>query len=103
MRLFHDILQRIEQREAVVLTSQEVCEMVRSGQKETLLEVDVVTAATRAVMSGTYAVLSFPVAEPGRFRRAISARLNGIPAFVGHAPTRTWELWTSLFMEQCID
>ncbi|MDD1753676.1 MAG: methanogenesis marker 16 metalloprotein [Methanotrichaceae archaeon] len=86
MRSLHDILQRIEQREAVVLTSQEVCEIVSSGQKETLLEVDVVTTATRAVMSGTYAVLSFPVAEPGSFRRAIGSRLNGVPAFVGPCP-----------------
>jgi putative methanogenesis marker 16 metalloprotein len=86
MRSFHEILQRIEQRKAVVLTSQEVCEMVSSGQEETLLEVDVVTTATRAVMSGTYAVLSFTVTEPGGFRRAINARLNGIPAFVGPCP-----------------
>ncbi|MCJ7445541.1 MAG: methanogenesis marker 16 metalloprotein [Methanotrichaceae archaeon] len=86
MRSFSEILKHIEQREAVVLTSHEVCDLVSTGQKEMLMDVDVVTTATRAVMSGTYAILSFHVAEPGSFRSASSIELNGIPGFVGPCP-----------------
>ncbi|MDD1758253.1 MAG: methanogenesis marker 16 metalloprotein [Methanotrichaceae archaeon] len=86
MRSFSEILKRIERKEAVVLTSKEVCDLVSSDQKEKLLEVDVVTSATRAIMSGTYAILSFHVAEPGSFRSANSVELNGIPGFVGPCP-----------------
>ncbi len=81
-----EILKRIEKGEAIVLTSQEACDLVRSGEEAELREVDVVTAATRAVMSGTYAVFSFPVAGPGSFSRAARVWMNGVPAFPGPCP-----------------
>ncbi|HII07633.1 MAG TPA: methanogenesis marker 16 metalloprotein, partial [Methanotrichaceae archaeon] len=56
------------------------------GERLTLEDVDVVTCATRAIMSGTYAVFSFPVAKAGSFLRAKSAWLNGVPAEVGPCP-----------------
>ncbi|NYT02876.1 MAG: methanogenesis marker 16 metalloprotein, partial [Methanosarcinales archaeon] len=56
------------------------------GEKPGMQDVDVVTTATRAVMSGTYAVLSFPVAEPHTFLRASRAWLEGVPAQVGPCP-----------------
>ena len=37
-------------------------------------------------MSGTYAVLSFPVARPGSFLRAKRVWINGIAAQVGPCP-----------------
>ena len=51
-----------------------------------LNDVDVVAIAIWATMSGTYAVLSFPLAAPGSFVRASSARINGVPAFPGPCP-----------------
>ena len=63
MRPLSEILGRIEQGKSVVMTSQEVCELVDAGETEKLKDVDVVTTATRAVMSGTYAFSSFPVAH----------------------------------------
>ena len=86
MRSFFDISKRIERSMAVVMTSQEVCDLVRSGEPDKLKEVDVITTATRAVMSGTYAVLSFPVACPGSFSRATEVWINGITAQVGPCP-----------------
>jgi putative methanogenesis marker 16 metalloprotein len=56
------------------------------GEKARLENVDVVTTATRAVMSGTYAVFSFPVACPGTFLRAKKVWMNGIAAQVGPCP-----------------
>ena len=85
-RSFSEIQRRIKQGNAVVLTSQEVCDLVALGGASRLKDVDVVTTATRAVMSGTYAVLSFRVAEPGAFSRAERVWINGVAAQVGPCP-----------------
>jgi putative methanogenesis marker 16 metalloprotein len=83
---FSEILERIERGEAVVLTAEEVSRLVEDEDRSSLDEVDVVTTATRAVMSGTYALLTFPVAGPGSFLRAKNVWLNGISAQVGPCP-----------------
>lgn len=85
-RSFSEIQKRVKQGDAVVLTSQEVCELVASADASRLMEVDVVTTATRAVMSGTYAVFSFRVAEPGTFLKAERVWINGVAAQVGPCP-----------------
>jgi putative methanogenesis marker 16 metalloprotein len=85
-RSFSEIRAKVERGDAVVLSAQEVREILDDGETLTLEDVDVVTSATRAVMSGTYAVLSFPVAEAGSFLRAKRAWLNGVPAGVGPCP-----------------
>jgi len=85
-RSLAEINARIERGDAVVLTSQEVCDLVRSGEDLGIQDVDVVTTATRAIMSGTYAVISLPVAEPGSFVRAVRAWINGVPAAAGPCP-----------------
>jgi putative methanogenesis marker 16 metalloprotein len=85
-RSIAEINGKIERGEATVLTSQEVCKMVREGEDLTLDQVDVVTCATRAIMSGTYSVLSFPVAKPGSFVRARRAWINGVKACIGPCP-----------------
>jgi putative methanogenesis marker 16 metalloprotein len=68
------------------MTAQEVCDAVLGGEDLTLRDVDVVTTATRAIMSGTYAVLSFPIGEPCSFTRAERAWINGVPASIGPCP-----------------
>jgi putative methanogenesis marker 16 metalloprotein len=85
-RTIAEINERIKSRDAVVLTAQEVCDIVKDGGEIALKDVDVVTTATRAIMSGTYAVLSFPVAEPGTFVRAEKVWINGVPACIGPCP-----------------
>ena len=70
----------------MVMTAEEICRLAESGDDSLLNEVDVVTTATRAVMSGTYAVLSFPLAQPGSFLKARRAWINGIEAQVGPCP-----------------
>ncbi len=86
VRSHFEILERIEHGQAVVMTSQEVCDLVEKGERARLEDVDVVTTATRAVMSGTYAVFSFSVACPGTFLRARKVWMNGIAAQVGPCP-----------------
>jgi putative methanogenesis marker 16 metalloprotein len=81
-----EINEKINRGDAIVLTAQEVGDMVKGGEDLTLKDVDVVTTATRAIMSGTYAVLSFPVAGPCSFIRAERAWINGVPASIGPCP-----------------
>jgi len=85
-RSFSEIGAKVARGDAIVLTAQEVGEALADGGRLAPEEVDVVTCATRAVMSGTYAVLSFPAASPGSFVRAKGARLNDVPALVGPCP-----------------
>ncbi|HOO54882.1 MAG TPA: methanogenesis marker 16 metalloprotein [Methanothrix sp.] len=85
-RSFSEIRAKVDRGEAVVLSAQEVRKILDEGERLSLEDVDVVTCATRAVMSGTYAVLSFPVAKPGSFLRARRAMLNGVLAEVGPCP-----------------
>ncbi len=86
MRSYSEIIGKIERGEAVVMTAEEVSCLVGADDKSGLKEVDVVTTATRAVMSGTYVVFSFPVAGPGSFLRAKKVWVNDIPAQVGPCP-----------------
>lgn len=86
MRSIEEINERIRRGEATVLTAEEVRDLVDEGAVTELQDVDVITTATRAVMSGTYAVLSFRFAEQDSFIRALSARINGVPAYVGPCP-----------------
>jgi putative methanogenesis marker 16 metalloprotein len=83
---YREICEKVKRKEAVVMTAAEVSELVYGGQSSGLSEVDVITTATRAVMSGTYAVLSFPVARPASFLRAKRAWINGVAAQVGPCP-----------------
>ena len=85
-RTVAEITDKLERGEAVVMTAEELCTSVRSGEDVKFEDVDVVTSATCGVMSGTYAVLSFPVAERDTFERASKVSLNGVPAFVGPCP-----------------
>lgn len=88
-RSIEDIRKKINEKTAVVMTSQEVCDLVERGEKVTAKDVDVVTTATRAIMSGTYALLSFPVESPFSFKRASKVFLNGVPAHVGPCPNES--------------
>jgi putative methanogenesis marker 16 metalloprotein len=85
-RTVAEINAKIERSDAVVLTAQEVLEITKSGERLALNDVDVVTTATRAIMSGTYAVFSFPIAQPCSFIRAERVWINGVPASVGPCP-----------------
>ncbi|MCQ1536367.1 methanogenesis marker 16 metalloprotein [Methanosarcina sp. KYL-1] len=85
-RTIPEIQAKIDSGEAVVLTAAEISERVRAGEELGLEDVDVVTTATRGIMSGTYAVLSFKVSEPDSFVRASEVLLNGVPAVVGPCP-----------------
>jgi putative methanogenesis marker 16 metalloprotein len=85
-RTVAEITEKLERGEGVVMTAEELCNSVRSGEDVRFEDVDVVTSATCGVMSGTYAVLSFQVAARDAFERASKVSLNGVPAFIGPCP-----------------
>jgi putative methanogenesis marker 16 metalloprotein len=80
------INERILRGEATVLTAREFKERTADGEQIGIDEVDVVTTGTFGVMSGTFALLSFPVARPGSFDRAGEVWLNDVPAYPGPCP-----------------
>lgn len=84
MSRINEIRDRIRDGNAVVLTASELKERIAGGESPGA--VDVVTCGTCGVMSGTYAVLSVPVAPPGTFLRADRITLNGVPAIPGPCP-----------------
>jgi putative methanogenesis marker 16 metalloprotein len=81
-----ELNQKIKQGKAVIMTAQELCQLVRDGEKVTIDDVDVVTSATKGLMSGIYVVLSFEVAPRDEFTRAKSIWINDVPAFPGPCP-----------------
>jgi len=85
-RTIADINAKLKRGAAVVMTAEELCNCVRDGTEIGFEDVDVVTSATCSVMSGTYAILSFQVAERDTFERATHVFLNGVPAFPGPCP-----------------
>ena len=86
MKTIAEINRKIKDGDVTVLTAKELCDAVRSGKSVSVEDVDVVTTATRGIMSGTLAILSFPVADPGVFSRAEQVFLNGVPANAGPCP-----------------
>ncbi|WOF16937.1 methanogenesis marker 16 metalloprotein [Methanoplanus sp. FWC-SCC4] len=86
MKTIADINNKIKSGKAVVYTASEFKELVRENKTPSAEEVDVVTCGTCGIMSGTFAVMTVPVGEPGAFRRAESITLNGVPAFPGPCP-----------------
>lgn len=85
-RTIPEIQNKIDAGDAVVLTAEEIAAKVSAGEEVRLEDVDVVTTATRGIMSGTYAVFSFKVSEPDSFIKASEVFLNGVPAVVGPCP-----------------
>ena len=82
-----EINARLTAGEAVVMTAAELKARVRAGETFTPSSVDVVTTATRAVMSGTAAMLSLPVGKgTGQGSSKISGLLlNGVPCLTDFA------------------
>ncbi|MCD6297712.1 MAG: methanogenesis marker 16 metalloprotein, partial [Deltaproteobacteria bacterium] len=81
-----EINEKLKKGEAVVMTAMEFKKEVRSGYKFKVSDVDVVTTGTRAIQSGTSAMLVIPVAEKGDFTRAEKMWLNGVPCWPGSNP-----------------
>ncbi len=78
-----EINEKLQQGTAVVMTAMEFKALVREGKTPSISDVDVVTTATRAVMSGTAAMLTLPLPEARPFTQISDLRINGVPCLTG--------------------
>jgi putative methanogenesis marker 16 metalloprotein len=85
-RTIEDINKRIRAGKATVMSGDELQKILKKGEKISWEDVDVVTSATCGLMSGTIAILSFPVSGRGVFTRASEVLMNGILAYPGPCP-----------------
>ena len=88
-RTIVEINKKIANGSAVVLTARDVEKLLAAGRDDLVHEVDVVTTGTMGIMSGTYALLSFRISEPGTYRRFVGVSINGVPASVGPCPNES--------------
>ncbi len=86
MKTLREIDEKIRSGSAVVYTAAEFKHLIREGVEVSAADVDIVTTGTCGVMSGTAAILSVPVAEPGAFERAERVWANGVPCMPGPCP-----------------
>ena len=85
-RKLSEIRKKIEIGSAVVLTVQELLDRINKGEKVKFEDVDVVTTATKGLMSGIMGIFSFRLSPPKTLRKFTEVDINGIPAFPGPCP-----------------
>jgi len=85
-RKLSEIRKKIENHSATVLTVQELIDRISRGEKVAFEDVDVVTTATKALMSGIAGIFSFRLSAPKKVRKFTEVSLNGIAAFPGPCP-----------------
>ncbi|UCD01068.1 MAG: methanogenesis marker 16 metalloprotein [Promethearchaeota archaeon] len=81
-----EIRKKIENNSAIVLTVQELLDRISSGKKVKFEDVDIVTTATKGLMSGIMGIFSFRLSPPKTLRKFTEVNMNGIPAFPGPCP-----------------
>jgi len=85
-RKLSEIRKKIENGSAVVLTVQELIDRVSEGEKVKFEDVDIITTATKGLMSGIMGIFSFRLSPPKTLRKFTEVTINGIPAFPGPCP-----------------
>ncbi len=85
-KTLEEINRKLENGTAVVMTADELCNLIREDKKISIDNIDVVTTATKGLMSGTVAILAFRVAEAAVFKSATELYMNDVPCFVGPCP-----------------
>ena len=85
-RKLSEIRKKIENGSAIVLTVQELIDHVSDGEKVKFEDVDIITTATKALMSGIMGIFSFRLSPPKTLRKFTDVSINGIPAFPGPCP-----------------
>ena len=85
-RKISEIKKKIENNTAIILTVQELIDQISEGKKIKFEDVDVVTTATKGLMSGIMGIFSFRLSPPKTLRKFTEVKINGIPAFPGPCP-----------------
>jgi len=85
-RKLSDIKKKINTGTANILTVQEFINRLDNGERIKFEDVDVITTATKGLMSGIMGVFSFRLVAPKTLRKFTEISINGIPAFPGPCP-----------------
>ncbi len=85
-RTLTEINTKIQEGSARIYTVQELIDKIADGEKIQFEDVDVVTTATKALMSGIAGIFSFRLSPPKTVRKFTEVSLNGIAAFPGPCP-----------------
>ncbi|MFW9772300.1 MAG: methanogenesis marker 16 metalloprotein [Candidatus Thorarchaeota archaeon] len=85
-RKLSEVRKKIENGTAVVLTVQELIDQISDGENIQFDDVDVVTTATKGLMSGIMGIFSFRLTPPRTIRKFKELSMNGIPCFPGPCP-----------------
>jgi len=85
-RSLSEITKKIEQGTSNVITVQDFIECIEDGEEIKFEDVDVITTATKGLMSGILGVLSFRITPPKKLRKFTEVSINGVPAFPGPCP-----------------
>ncbi len=85
-RKLSEIRNKISSGTANVITVQEFITQIKDGEHITFEDVDVITTATKGLMSGIMGVFSFRLSPPKTLRKFTEISINGIPAFPGPCP-----------------
>jgi putative methanogenesis marker 16 metalloprotein len=85
-RKLSEIKKKIDNGTAVVITVQELLDRIRENEKVNFEDIDIVTTATKALMSGIMGIFSFRLSPPKTVRKFTEVKINGIPSFPGPCP-----------------
>jgi len=85
-RKLSEINKKIENGTAIVITAQEFIDRISKGEIVRFKDVDVVTTATKGLMSGIMGVFSLRLSESRTLRKFVEVSINGIPTFPGPCP-----------------
>ena len=85
-RKLSEIRNKVKNGSAVILTVQELIDQISEGKKVKFEDVDIVTTATKGLMSGIMGIFSFRLSPPKTLRKFTDVDINGIPAFPGPCP-----------------
>jgi putative methanogenesis marker 16 metalloprotein len=85
-RKLSEIKKKIKDGTANVITVQELIDRIGNGEKVQFEDVDVITTATKGLMSGIAGIFSFRLTPPRMLRKFVEVSMNGIPTFPGPCP-----------------
>ncbi|MBD3342750.1 MAG: methanogenesis marker 16 metalloprotein [Candidatus Lokiarchaeota archaeon] len=85
-RTLSEINQKIKKGTAQIYTVQDLIEKFENNEKVSFEDVDVVTTATKALMSGIAGIFSFRLSPPKKVRKFTEVTINGISGFPGPCP-----------------
>jgi len=85
-RNLSEIKKKIKDGTAIVITVQELIDQISEGEKVQFEDVDVITTATKGLMSGIMGVFSFRLSPPKTLRKFTEVSINGILTYPGPCP-----------------